>query len=816
MANDREILLSARDLIKEQCFDEARALLRQIPQNPKAQDWLAKLDQIDPPLEFPLATPAPRPAQSLQNQRGVLLWGALVGGLLTVGVGLVIVVVILLTALGDDEGDDKKASGGSSSNNAINQLVGGGSSSDGGDLDIPPGVSSIDAAIAYDATRVFDNLSPITPDNASQLTWLLETERTYLDLMWGTDNMLYMPALPGVYAFNANDVRQKPDLLLAGENEIVLSISADGRYGIGVPQGGGSGSVSHVSVWNIQNGTYVSQINLSMDDEMDEAAISPDGRWVGGIVEPDNGDDILVIWDAQTGTVQQSITDFSVPENQSYYGDLDSIMFSSSGRYVAAEVNFSNSDLIQVWDVQTGALVSNIDAWYGNIFFGPGDSWLLTMGEEELDVWGLPGGDHIASYEESDAYIMDAAPTPDGGGVLLAGAVGQNGRYGITRWNIANGQMTPFVSDEIAFHIAFSPDGTKVAGMLYSGEVMVWDAATGAVLQSTRGDTSDQVSLLAWPVFTSDGFHVGTLDIGTAQANANDNNWANNAISIATRDVHTGAVVARVALGPFGEDDDVLYNNHVSGDGRLLVLTVGDSIQVWDVVQGVQVATLLQGDVEGIALSYDGQLLAAHGYDSNVIVVWDVAQRSRIATLEKPDASYYSDLIAFSRDSRFLVIVNWNNVDVWDITAGQMVQADWGDSRPYLTAYNLDNADEDIEAVAFSPDGRFLAVARDGWPVIELWDVTTGGLHATFDLPASTDPYDSFPYLDSVTFNSAGTLLVTGIEGRFVMWDVATGRQVADVQEYWIGNVTFSPDDRYLVSSSINWTATQQVYGVPR
>lgn len=46
---DQQILLQARDFIKARQFQEARKKLRLIPNNAKAQEWLTKLDQIDPP-----------------------------------------------------------------------------------------------------------------------------------------------------------------------------------------------------------------------------------------------------------------------------------------------------------------------------------------------------------------------------------------------------------------------------------------------------------------------------------------------------------------------------------------------------------------------------------------------------------------------------------------------------------------------------------------------------------------------------------------------------------------------------------------------
>src|SRR6185295_15593252 len=44
-------MLAAKELIDEKRYDEARVILRSVD-HPKAVEWLAKLDKIDPPNAF--------------------------------------------------------------------------------------------------------------------------------------------------------------------------------------------------------------------------------------------------------------------------------------------------------------------------------------------------------------------------------------------------------------------------------------------------------------------------------------------------------------------------------------------------------------------------------------------------------------------------------------------------------------------------------------------------------------------------------------------------------------------------------------------
>lgn len=59
---EKQILIQAREFLKEKRYDEARRLLKRIPDNPKAAEWLAKLNtlpaqQSAPPPTNPQAKP---------------------------------------------------------------------------------------------------------------------------------------------------------------------------------------------------------------------------------------------------------------------------------------------------------------------------------------------------------------------------------------------------------------------------------------------------------------------------------------------------------------------------------------------------------------------------------------------------------------------------------------------------------------------------------------------------------------------------------------------------------------------------------------
>jgi Tol biopolymer transport system component len=160
------------------------------------------------------------------------------------------------------------------------------------------------------------------------------------------------------------------------------------------------------------------------------------------------------------------------------------------------------------------------------------------------------------------------------------------------------------------------------------------------------------------------------------------------------------------------------------------------------------------------------------------------------ATLADPGGRQV-DAVAFSRDGRTLAAGDGDgSTYLWDVATG------------HPTATLADPGSSAVYAVAFSPDGRTLA-AGDGNGSTYLWDVATRQLTATLPGPGSSG-------VAAVAFSPDGRTLAAGdYDGSTYLWDVATGYLIATLADPGgsaVYAVAFSPDGRTLAAGDYDGT----------
>jgi WD40 repeat protein len=285
-------------------------------------------------------------------------------------------------------------------------------------------------------------------------------------------------------------------------------------------------------------------------------------------------------------------------------------------------------------------------------------------------------------------------------------------------------------SDRIGV-IAVSPDGKRVATTGMDRQLRFWDADTGRML--ARIPSRD--TYIRNVVFLPDSKSVLTTVEDSAAPIVCDPN--------------TGQIVRRFSVDPAADKSEAHRNLRLSADGRHLLTTTmpfdarQQSFSVkWDVATGKEIARkpfmgrdIIRGDsIE----SPDG--------------MWQASLSGLVRAQTGEVRIRESGMIStFSPDSRY-----WVNGGMTRLTA----------LYDLATLKRIDLLQTgNLHMAAFSPDGRYLAVAAKG--KVALWDMAS--LKEVRSYP--TDPVNVINR-ESIAFHPDGRRVITGQpDGTALVWD---------------------------------------------
>lgn len=536
-----------------------------------------------------------------------------------------------------------------------------------------------------------------------------------------------------------------------------VSVTPDERF---MAVGCDSGTTT---VWNLVTHERLASARLSRDDLL-TVALHPDGEWV--VIASRISE--LILWNAKTGER------YAINPGK---GWVNSIEFSPDGRWMAA----SNSEKhTYVWscDDLTGPPVLDC---FGNTrlmrFDQTGRKLLIAAEDGTFQVLD-PDSGTVLLDEKSPAPVYqcafdpsrpDCLATTSTHGVELwnirdpaehrtitaSGAVPSTmyfihggeqllgvHSYGASRIFMTHGLARRFTHGKSAYEsatFAFMPDGSKLVAGYAGGQIAIWDMATGIKEAEWHGHDSRIRGVIPF----ADGRRFATGEVA-------------GVIRVWSLDDHSMLRELR------GIESDMIT---LSSDGANTLVGTDRTygVRIWNADTGalVQSIPLGKAPLGDARFSRDGKLIAAGDFQANVRV-FDVASMQVLAYWHYGQAT--SRAVAFGPlDGQFAAAVGRHIY----------LYGDNGVTQRYILKGHLAS----ILAIAFSPDGRFLA-SGDGDGDVRIWDTATGlGLA---ELPGHVEE------CTCVHFSEDGRYLATSGRDQVIqVWDLSS------FSEFVRGNVDY-------------------------
>ncbi|KAK4129316.1 WD40 repeat-like protein [Parathielavia appendiculata] len=304
--------------------------------------------------------------------------------------------------------------------------------------------------------------------------------------------------------------------------------------------------------------------------------------------------------------------------------------------------------------------------------------------------------------------------------------------------------------------VRISPDGRWIASASADGTAKIWDAATGAHLETLVGHMAG-VSCVAWAPDSN------TLATGSDDKAIRlwDRVTGSPAHAVAHRE-NPGAAAGLVMKGLTGK---------AAAARRARTGVPGEGVRGGRTGRGPLLGH--HNYVYCLAFSPKGNILASGSYDEAVFL-WDVRAGRLMRSL--PAHSDPVSGVDFCRDGTLVVSCSTDGlIRIWDTSTGQCLRTLVHEDNPAVTN------------VCFSPNGRFvLAFNLDH--SIRLWDYVSGAVKKTyqghtnkgfsiggcFGVLTDADDGAGEDADDNGNIRQQAFITSASEDGDIVMWDVAS------------------------------------------
>jgi WD40 repeat protein len=385
-------------------------------------------------------------------------------------------------------------------------------------------------------------------------------------------------------------------------------------------------------------------------------------------------------------------------------------------------------------------------------------------GEEAVRVWDLATQKERLRLKGSRRIEALVHFSQDGKWIVTSGYESLSA----TVWDLTTGKQLRRISLPTRLRRAlFSPDGGTLFTESLDGAILVWDLQTDRLLPIS----ADPITAVREIRFAREGSRlIGKADFFRV--------W----------DSKTGREAPKFSEAPgirdVSPDETLLARSEEDGTVRLLDSTTGRVLRSWKAHD----RTLWV-----LRFSSDGKRLVSTGGLDPVIRIWDPTTGTCCRELHGHREGELQ--LEVSRDGRLVAGCGNRAGDdadlrLWDLNTGRELARFARRAGP-------------THHPAFSPDGRWLAVATEhpngpnANEMVQVWEVATGKLLCSLAGHKET--------VTALTFSGDSQIVATGGVDRTVrLWDLASGQEIKRFlgHEGMILSLAFAPDNLRLAASS--------------
>jgi len=496
-------------------------------------------------------------------------------------------------------------------------------------------------------------------------------------------------------------------------------------------------------------------------------AFTPDGRQ---LVSASN-DKTIRVWDLASGKTVRTIRGESAPGPA---GKVYAMALSPDGKWLAAGgwltgIRKEESDAVRLYEFASGKLVALLKghtAVVNGLAFSPDSKKLISgsgLGDFSAIIWDIEQATFLHRLNGHRGHIYAVGFSPDG-----RNAVTGSYDHDLRLWRVADGEEIAHMTGHggKVRSLAVAPDGTIASGDDF-GEIRLWDGRTGAFLRTVARQNRGVGSLAFSP---DGGLLLSSAGEGTG-ARINNVYDVASGKEIVTYTGHDNVVIAtafssdgRWAATGGGDKEEIhLWDPHSAKprpgpDGKPLRLA-GQGQTVWAAGFSADGRRIGWGNSGGWDNPMDrgpleqaltlplgeGSLGAPVALSEGEAGAFRRAQTSfgGFSLSHRRGGAYgYNAILEISKDGRAVASVERRSTNGYDHRSysftpdGETVIS--GGGNGWLTAYDRAGKklgefvghEGDVDAVAPSPDGRFL-VSGSADQTVRLWNLKTRELLVT-------------------------------------------------------------------------------------